>query len=448
MARAVRAVIAASGTLGSPATFAFYDLGAFIGSLSPSRIALRFQQTSATESVIDVGLEFDSAAANTSAELFKEVLIRSEPEAEFECAFPAVHADTPFDHDWLALEVQPEPLCLPSGKVLAIPVSLLDGVFGVFRQAHVTRSNVAYRVVLERSAGSRARASALIPALAEISGKFSQILGLEAAVREAVDLLHGDGWSAQEQICIPRDAHRRDAPWIEALMRKHLRRAAPFVPDDLLPLVWRTPAAVERELPLDTVVARLREDGFLARVLDTIVPSHSSFPLLANGLTASMQSGKKTFAGNYAFVSYSHRDGGFVGLLLEALRGAGANYWIDSAIHAGARWDETLEEQIRNCAVLIACLSDEYQSSKYCRRELKFADLINKPIVPVSPAAITWQPGLSMMFQELQIRAFDGGRGFPNVRDALKGLAPNVFGLLSPEGEASARDSAGIETLA
>jgi hypothetical protein len=425
MPETVRAVLTASARPGNPGGFPLYDLGPFIESLSPASAALCFQRRSALESVLDIELEFNELTGAASAELFREVLIRIEPAVDFECSLPGPGVPTPYDEDWSALDVRPDVACLPSGKPLAVALPLLEAVPAVFRQADLTNSVIAYRVTLDRTIGSLAHARPLVPALAEVSRR--GIGDLEAPLSDAVRLLRGDGWSAHEQICMPAAARMRNGAWVEAILRKHLRQVAPFVPDDLLPLAWDAEARAPAEATLQEYVARLRDESFLTRMLGQIAAADSGPQLLMNGRNAAIAASRSTSPGDYAFISYAHRNAAFVDSLVGALTSAGAKFWIDSGIDAGARWDETLEERIRNCGVLIACVCDDYQASKYCRRELKFADLINKPIVPVAPSISTWQPGLQMMFQELQVAAFDEGRGFPHVRRALEVLAPHVF---------------------
>ena len=428
MSETVRAVITTPRAFGRGESFSLFDFGPFLDSLSPHRIALEFQRRNAQQSVIDLIAEFHEAGEPGPASLFKEVLIRTEPDADFECAFPRVGAVTPYDDEWIHLSVEPEVACLPSGKSLAIALPLLDAAPDIFRQAHLTDSVVAYRVTLERCTGSIERARLLVPALAELANGRHRIEGLEAALSHAVSLLRGNGWSAIEKIGIPRASRTRDAPWVEALVRKHLRGIAPYVPDDLLTLGWDTPAEAALEsATLQQHVARLRDDSFLTLLMDRLVPSAAGPQSLLDCLGEATHGVRQTTYGDYAFISYAHRDATFVNALTNALESFGANYWIDSRMDPGARWDETLEHRIRNCAVLVACLSDDYQESKYCRRELKFADLIDKPIIPVAPSVSVWRPGLQMMFQELQIGACDNERGFADVHAKMATIAPHIF---------------------
>jgi hypothetical protein len=102
-------------------------------------------------------------------------------------------------------------------------------------------------------------------------------------------------------------------------------------------------------------------------------------------------------------------------------------YWFDADIKPGATWDEELEQRISEAAVVVVCLTDEYERSRYCTREIKFADTQQKRILPIAPEPRVWGKGFQFMFQELQIGSFDDGRGFRAFRDALQAAAPGVF---------------------
>lgn len=427
MSATVRAVLSCSQRIGVDTSFPFFDLPQFLASLAPVRVDVSFGRLGVDKSIIDLEAEFDEPAAANSVALFKEVLIRSEVDLDLDCAFPPSGAAAAFDHDWASVHVQPEVACLTSGKALAVPLSLLSAAADILRQAHLTDSAVAYRVTLRKRSGKPELARLLVPALAELRRGQRAAGELEESVTEAVELVRSEGWSATEAIRLPTSGKARDQAWIETLIRNHLRRIAGFFPDDLLPLRWHSAYVNADGGTLQEIVARLRDGEFIGRLFERIVPSSATQRLLLACAAGARRTTRDPDRGKYAFISYAHRDAAFVDPLLDALRKSGANYWVDTRIDPGQRWDETLEDRIRNCGAVIACVSDQYQESKYCRRELKFADLINKPILPVAPSASIWQPGLQMMFQELQMTSFDGGRGFADLRRTLEAIAPTVF---------------------
>lgn len=412
--------------MGVDASFPFGELASLISMLSPTRVEIAFHRREGEKSAVDLGIDFEETSA-ASAMLVKEALIRCEAELDFDCTFPQGETVASSLADNICLEVRPDVACLPSRSEIAVSLPLVDAGRDVFRQAHLTHSQVSYHIELTRWAGDPQLARAVVPAVAQLRHGRRSTEALQTALEDALELLRAPGWSARERVCIPEAARLRDQGWIENIVRKHVRKIAGFLPDDLLSLNWGPAGEGFAARTLQQIVAGLRFDEYLEHVLNRLAPSGGGSRGLLASLHSAQRSARDPVLGNYAFVSYAHRDSAFVNALVEALGKAGANCWIDSRIEAGARWDETLEDRIRQCGVVVACVSDEYQQSKYCRRELKFADLIDKPIVPVAPAPWTWQAGLQMMFQELQVASFDGGRGFPELHRRLRNLAPGVF---------------------
>ncbi len=104
----------------------------------------------------------------------------------------------------------------------------------------------------------------------------------------------------------------------------------------------------------------------------------------------------------FVFVSHAHAERGRIGPILEALARSGVQLWIDSKIHVGDEWDATLETQLTNCAGLLAFVSDDYVASKHCRRELKFADALDKTILASAFHTAPLTGGLGYIFASLQ----------------------------------------------
>ena len=406
--------------------FPFYGLPTFLRSLSPLRIDVGFRRSSAQDSAVDLALTFNEASASDSIVLFKETLIRSEADLDFDCVFFRDTADQFEEAGWTCVEIQPDVLALPSGKEIAVTMPLLDVAVDLLRQAHIMDAELSYRATLERANPAPESARALVPALAELHGGRS-IAGLEEAVREGFDLLRFGGWSARERICIPQGRAGLDQPWIESLIRQHLGVSVGFLRDELWSLRWDAAQSHRDKGVLQETVARLRNADFLDRLFHRVVPSDASQYVITKSLDEARRVRRDTVRGDYAFISYAHTNAEFVKALLRELNTVGVRCWYDINIGAGSRWDEELEDRIRNAGVLIACMSDDYQESKYCKRELKFADLLDKTILPIAPSRWTWGPGLQMMFQELQVAFFDGGRGFTDFRRTLESVAPQVF---------------------
>jgi hypothetical protein len=98
--------------------------------------------------------------------------------------------------------------------------------------------------------------------------------------------------------------------------------------------------------------------------------------------------------------------------------------WYDRGIPGGAEWDDVIEQQLSRSRVVLVCASQAAIASKYVRREVKFADALDVPILPVLLEDIVPVHGMAMLlaqYQMLDSRAAD----FPvRLRSSLAHLWP------------------------
>lgn len=89
--------------------------------------------------------------------------------------------------------------------------------------------------------------------------------------------------------------------------------------------------------------------------------------------------------------------------ILHRVHGWGYRIWYDRGIPGGAEWDALIEERLKRCAMLLFFVSRGSVDSKYCRREVKYVDQLNKPILSVrlEPAELTH--GLEMLLTQYQM---------------------------------------------
>ena len=85
----------------------------------------------------------------------------------------------------------------------------------------------------------------------------------------------------------------------------------------------------------------------------------------------------------YIFISYRHQDSEQVVSILNAIQKCGYRFWYDKNIEAGERWTEELANSIAGCAVFVPLLSDSYEKSEYCMKEIRLASSEKRKIVPV-----------------------------------------------------------------
>lgn len=83
------------------------------------------------------------------------------------------------------------------------------------------------------------------------------------------------------------------------------------------------------------------------------------------------------------FVSYSSQDRATVDALATALRRAQQQVWFDQELGGGDSWWAKILEQIRACDVFVVALSSNWLQSKPSQSELRYAQALNRPILPV-----------------------------------------------------------------
>ncbi|HEY7127412.1 MAG TPA: TIR domain-containing protein [Ktedonobacterales bacterium] len=85
------------------------------------------------------------------------------------------------------------------------------------------------------------------------------------------------------------------------------------------------------------------------------------------------------------FISYSRTDSEFVDRLEADLKARNFQPWVDRRkLEGGQDWSAELEKAIERCQLLVVVLSPEAMASKYVRREYRYADSQNKPIIPLN----------------------------------------------------------------
>lgn len=110
-----------------------------------------------------------------------------------------------------------------------------------------------------------------------------------------------------------------------------------------------------------------------------------------------------TGSGPFIFVSYKREDFERIRPVLRRIHTWGYRFWYDKGIPGGAEWDALIEEKLKGCAMLLFFVSRGSVESKYCRREVKYVDQLNKPILSLrlEPAELGY--GLQMLLTQYQM---------------------------------------------
>lgn len=415
--------VAARLALGGSYTNRCFELRDVVTSLhvlDPSRVVLGFVQDADGAATLHLDCDFDGAGDAARAQRLKENLLRGDIAGRYDCVFAD---DWP---DWTGGEslglLTPDDAQLPGGQWFALPASLQDAAVDLFRHAAANGLQVGLRIELTARAADAALARQLIPALAAVATRRRQP-AIEAALGAAIAVTRRSGWSARETLHLAADGAGAGGEWLGRLVLRRLQSAADFLPDDYWSLVDAAQSAPSGLSP-GTQVQRARAADCIDDLFELIAPS-LNHDVMASPAAPPMSA---AVDGDYVFVSYAHVDREYGNEVIQRLRDAGVRVWFDAGIGPGTVWDETLEQRIRDAGAVVVCLTAGYEGSRYCTRELKFADLLAKPILPIAPTAWVWGKGLQLMFQELQVAAYEQGRGFGPLRDALRDAAPRVFG--------------------
>ena len=125
----------------------------------------------------------------------------------------------------------------------------------------------------------------------------------------------------------------------------------------------------------------------------------------------------------YIFISYKHQDAALIAPFLQRIEESGRHVWLDRGIRGGEEWDAILEERIQGCILLMAFISQGAINSKYCRREIKFADALDKPILSVALEPVQLVHGLQMLLQQYQMIFTDADDCHQKIDEAISQVA-------------------------
>jgi hypothetical protein len=107
-------------------------------------------------------------------------------------------------------------------------------------------------------------------------------------------------------------------------------------------------------------------------------------------------------AAGHIFISYRRSDLRRIAPILHQLAAEQLPIWYDRGISGGDEWDVVLERKIEQAAMMLVFLSQGVVESKYCRREIKFADALNKPLLVVVLEAADLRHGLKFLLMHMQ----------------------------------------------
>lgn len=105
---------------------------------------------------------------------------------------------------------------------------------------------------------------------------------------------------------------------------------------------------------------------------------------------------------DYLFISYRRTDLPRIAPVLRRLAAANLHYWYDKGIPGGAEWDALISDKVRGCRLFVVFESEAAMSSKWVRREIKFADQVDRPILRIRLEPTLLPAGLDIMLEQYQ----------------------------------------------
>jgi hypothetical protein len=104
----------------------------------------------------------------------------------------------------------------------------------------------------------------------------------------------------------------------------------------------------------------------------------------------------------FLFISYARADGERVYAMAEELARTGASIWIDRHLRGGDDWVVELESRLLRCSGILAFVSASFVGSKYCGREIRFGDALNKAIIPIFLESVELAGGMNFILHATQ----------------------------------------------
>lgn len=104
----------------------------------------------------------------------------------------------------------------------------------------------------------------------------------------------------------------------------------------------------------------------------------------------------------YVFLSYAHADRARTLEVRDSLQAQGMPVWMDEQLQCGEEWDAVLEQRIRESHLVLVLMSPAAARSRFVRRELRYADAMNRRILCLRLQPSELSDGMAMLLLPLQ----------------------------------------------
>jgi hypothetical protein len=102
------------------------------------------------------------------------------------------------------------------------------------------------------------------------------------------------------------------------------------------------------------------------------------------------------------FISYSRTSKDIVEQLVKDLNDDDHEVWFDEHLTGGQKWWYNILSEIRGCEIFVAALTPDFLESKACQREAKYAQDLQRLVLPVRLSDKVSPGSLPPDFSQLQ----------------------------------------------
>jgi hypothetical protein len=130
----------------------------------------------------------------------------------------------------------------------------------------------------------------------------------------------------------------------------------------------------------------------------------------------------------FLFVSYRRSDLERIIPIVHELQDKGWRVWYDVGIPGGADWNAMLEERLESCSGVLVFLSQHAIDSKWVRREVRFADSLDKPIIGIQLEQAELRHGMRLLLEHYQLLSQAAGDFLGELNKSLLLIVPTSSG--------------------
>ncbi|KAF1314484.1 Ankyrin-like protein, partial [Globisporangium splendens] len=152
--------------------------------------------------------------------------------------------------------------------------------------------------------------------------------------------------------------------------------------------------------------------AILAAGGDVMRTNHDGYRPVDCTTSTTLQFEIKRAAGNRdVMISYTHSHSEFALKLRESLERANVTTWLDlmdpSGIGGGSVWREEIARGIKNAAMVVCILTEDYTRSEWCLKELAYAKETGTPIMAISTEHVAVTEDLQVYLYTRQMVPFE-----------------------------------------